>query len=67
MNGVSVTDYRALFARQSSRLGWLYYLEHPSGGVGAELIAAHPSCFRTKVPSFDDLLVSAIEVCLVKR
>jgi SAM-dependent methyltransferase len=67
VNGVSVTDYRALFARQSSRFEKLYYLEHPSGGVGAELIAEHPSCFRTKVPSFDDLLVSAIEVCLRKR
>ena len=37
------------------------------GGVGAELIAEYPSCFRAKVPTFDDLLVSAIEICLRKR
>ena len=32
-----------------------------------ELIAEYPFCFRAKVPTFDDLLVSAIEICLRKR
>jgi SAM-dependent methyltransferase len=67
VNGVSVTDYRALFAQQATRFEELYYHEHPSGAVGAELITEHPSCFRAKVPTFDDLLVTAIEVCLRKR
>lgn len=67
VNGVSVTDYRRLWADQGSRFERLYYLEHPSGGVGAELIAEYPFCFRAKVPAFDDLLVSAIEICLRKR
>ena len=67
VNGVSVTDYRRLFDDQATRFERRYYREHPSGAVGAELIAEFPFCFRSKVPSFDDLLVSAIEVCLRKR
>ena len=67
VNGVSVTAYRRLWAEQGARFDSLYYHEHPSGGVGAELIAEYPSCFRAKVPTFDDLLVSAIEICLRKR
>ena len=41
--------------------------EHPTGGVGAELITQYPFCFRSKVPAFDDLFVSAVEICLCKR
>jgi SAM-dependent methyltransferase len=67
VNGVSVTAYRRLWAEQGARFESLYYLEHSSGGVGAELIAEYPFCFRAKVPTFDDLLVSAIEICLRKR
>lgn len=67
VNGVSVTAYRRLWADQASRFETLFYHEHPSGAVGAELITEHPSCFRSKVPAFDDLLVSAIEICLRKR
>jgi SAM-dependent methyltransferase len=67
VNGVSVTAYRDLFAKQAARFEPLFYREHPSGGVGAELIAAYPSCFKGKVPDFGDLLVSGIEVCLRKR
>ena len=67
VNGVSVTAYRRLWAEQGARFESLYYLEHPSGGVGAELITEYPACFRAKVPTFDDLLVSAIEICLRKR
>lgn len=67
VNGVSVTGYRALWAEQAARFERVYYREHPTGAVGAELIAEYPFCFRTKVPAFDDLLVSAIEICLRKR
>lgn len=67
VNGVSVTAYRRLWADQAPRFTQLYYREHPTGGVGAELIAAYPFCFRSKVPAFDDLLVSAVEICLRKR
>lgn len=56
-----------LFAKQAARFEPLFYREHPSGGVGAELIAAYPSCFKGKVRDFGDLLVSGIEVCLRKR
>lgn len=67
MNGVTVTAYRALWAAHASRFDTAYYHEHPTGGVGAELIARYPECFRGRVPSFEDLLVSAIEICLRKR
>jgi SAM-dependent methyltransferase len=67
VNGVTVTDYRQLFERQRHRFKPRYYREHPTGGVGAELIAAYPLSFRNRVPSFDDLLVSGIEVCLRKK
>jgi SAM-dependent methyltransferase len=67
VNGVSVTTYRELWRRQEQRFESLYYREHPTGGVGAELIARYPSCFREKVPAFGDLLVAAIEICLRKR
>lgn len=67
VNEVTVTEYRRVFTEQSVGFDERYYREHPTGGVGAELIAEHPSCFRGKVPAFDDLLVSAIEVCWQKR
>jgi SAM-dependent methyltransferase len=67
VNGVSVTAYRRLWAEQGARFESLYYDEHTTGGVGTELIAEYPACFRAKVPTFDDLLVSAIDICLRKR
>ena len=67
VNGVSVTHYRRIWAEHTSRFDRLFYYEHPTGGVGAELIAEYPSCFRGKVTSFGDLLVSGIEICLRKR
>jgi len=67
VNGVTVTAYRELFERQGRRFTQQYYHEHPTGGVGAELIAEYPLCFRNRVPAFDDLLVSGIEVCLRKK
>ncbi len=67
VNGVSVTAYRRLWAQQTTRFEQLYYREHSTGGVGAELITKYPFCFRSKVPAFDDLFVSAVEICLRKR
>jgi SAM-dependent methyltransferase len=67
VNGFSVTAYRRLWAQQTTRFEQLYSQEHSSGGVGAELITRYPFCFRSKVPAFDDLFVSAVEICLRKR
>ncbi len=67
VNGVTVTEYRRLWAEHGAAFESVYYREHPTGGVGAELIERYPDCFRGKVPAFDDLLVSAIEICLRKR
>ena len=67
VNRVSVTAYREIFTAAEPTFERMHYLEHPTGGVGAELIAAYPQCFRSKVPAFDDLLVSSVEICLRKR
>jgi SAM-dependent methyltransferase len=67
VNRVTVATYRDIWAEQGPRFDQLHLVEHPTGGVGAELIAEYPACFRGKVPSFDDLAVSAIEICLRKR
>lgn len=67
VNRLTVTDYRRLWARYADRFETVYYKEHPTGGVGAELINMYPACFKGKVPAFDDLLVSAIKLCWRKR
>jgi hypothetical protein len=67
VNGMTATGYRALWAKYVQRFETLFYKEHPTGGVGAELIARHPSCFRGKIPEFEDLLVSGIEICWRKK
>ncbi len=67
VNGVSVTDYRKLWKKYQTSFEIIYYKEHPTGGVGAELIQKYPHCFKGKVPSCDDLFVSAIELVWRKR
>ncbi len=67
VNGVTMTEYRRIFADRASRFDRLYYHEHPTGAVGAEFVTRYPACFRARVPAFDELLVSAVEICLRKR
>ena len=67
VNGVSVTDYRALWKKYQDKFEAIYYKEHPTGGVGAELIQRFPFCFKGRVPYFEDLFVSGIELVWRKK
>ena len=66
VNGWTVTQYRALWDHWRGRFNEHFYKEHPTGGVGAELIARYPGAFRKKVKHVEDLFVSAVELCWEK-
>ncbi len=65
LNGWSLDDYRELWNRYSHILKKVKYYEQidPSG---LDLIMEYPSCFKSKTPSFDNLIVSSIEVLFEK-
>lgn len=62
VNGWTVTDYRKLWGQYKDKFDMLYYKEGPTGGIGAELIARYPSCFKGKTPDFSEFFVSGIEL-----
>lgn len=66
MNRWRVSQYRALWHHFEDRLERLVYREvyNPDH---LELIVRYPSCFNSKTPVFDDLLVSNMEVFFRKR
>ncbi|MCC7417770.1 MAG: class I SAM-dependent methyltransferase [Acidobacteria bacterium] len=67
VNGWGLRRYRELFRTMSYRLATLRYVEHSTGGVGVELIAAHPALFRHLSSDFDEFLVPTIDIALQKR
>ena len=67
VNGITVTQYRHLWKKFSKDFEVLYYKEHPTGAIGAEIIRSYPICFRGNVEDVDDLFVSAIEIVLQKK
>jgi len=67
VNGFTVTQYRDLFAEYKDKFETCFYKEYPTGGIGAEWIRRHPSCFKGKVADFNDFFVSCIEVVLRKQ
>jgi SAM-dependent methyltransferase len=60
LNGWRVGQFRDLWRRHAASLKPEVYREIPSLH-GIELVAQHPSCFRSKTDDFDDLLVANIE------
>jgi SAM-dependent methyltransferase len=60
LNGWTVGQFRDLWHRHRASLEPEVYREIPSLH-GIDLIAEHPSCFRSKTDDFDDLLVANIE------
>jgi SAM-dependent methyltransferase len=62
LNGWRVGQFRDLWRRHAASLKPERYGEIPSLH-GIDLIAEHPSCFRSKTDEFDDLLVANIEAC----
>jgi SAM-dependent methyltransferase len=67
VNGVTVAQYRRLWKKFAKDFEVLYYKEHPTGAVGAEMIQSYPGCFRGNVEGVDELFVSAIEIVLQRR
>ena len=67
VNGWSLRRYRELWHSLPTGLSVTSYREHATGGVGMELVAQHPQCFRSRVDDFDALLVTHMEVVLRKQ
>ena len=65
LNSWSLDDYRELWNRYSHILKKVKYYEQIDAS-GLDLIMEYPSCFKSKTPSFDNLIVSSIEVLFVK-
>jgi len=65
LNDWSLDNYSNLWSRYSHILKKVKYSEQidPSG---LDLIMKYPSCFKSKTPSFDNLIVSNIEVLFEK-
>jgi SAM-dependent methyltransferase len=61
LNRWSLGRFRDLWRRHASSLAPELYREIPSLH-GIELVVEYPSCFRSKIDHFDDILVSNIEV-----
>ncbi|MBF0214456.1 MAG: class I SAM-dependent methyltransferase [Magnetococcales bacterium] len=66
INHWHLSDFRALWRRFSDRLEILHLQETPElNSIG--LVGRYPSCFKGKVPGFEDLTVSRFEVLFRKK
>ena len=66
LNYWSLRDFRKLFYRFTDRFETIYRLEKFNVSF-IDLIRQFPTCFRSKVNNFDELIVRSIEVLLRKR
>lgn len=65
-NGWSIAQFRALWARNRDRLVPRWYFENYTS-MGLPLIAAYPTCFRSKLDAFDELLVTSVHALFEVR
>ncbi|HEX3359346.1 MAG TPA: methyltransferase domain-containing protein [Tepidisphaeraceae bacterium] len=66
LNFWSLRDFRKLFDEFSDRFETVYRFEKFNVAF-VDLIRQYPSCFRSKVDDFDELIVRSIEVLLRKK
>jgi SAM-dependent methyltransferase len=66
LNFWSLRDFRKLFADFSDRFETVHYFEK-FNVTFVHLIRQYPSCFRSKVDDFDELIVRSIEVLFRKK
>lgn len=66
LNYWSLRDFRKLFDRYSDRFETIYRFEKFNISF-VDLVRQYPSCFRSKVDDFDELIVRSIEVLLRKK
>jgi SAM-dependent methyltransferase len=67
INNVPLREYRQMFNEAKNDFRVARYREHPSAGVGAELIFRYPGVFRRASDSIVDFLVSGIAILLERR
>lgn len=67
INNVPLHEYRRIFSEAKRNFRVAHYQEHPSAGVGAELIFRYPGVFRRVSDSIADFLVSGIAILLERR
>jgi 2-polyprenyl-6-hydroxyphenyl methylase/3-demethylubiquinone-9 3-methyltransferase len=66
VNGWSITDHRELWSTFEDRLDTVELTEFRDL-TGLPLVGAYPSCFRSKTDTFDDLVVSCVNIVFRKR
>ncbi len=66
VNGWPLEGYRKLWNDYSHKLQRIKYYEIPNVSY-LDLIVKYPSCFKSKCDSFDNLIVSSIEVLFKKN
>jgi SAM-dependent methyltransferase len=66
LNYWSLRDFRGLFDRFTDRFETIYRFEKFNVSF-VDLIRQFPTCFRSKVDDFDELIVRSIEVLLRKK
>jgi 2-polyprenyl-6-hydroxyphenyl methylase/3-demethylubiquinone-9 3-methyltransferase len=66
LNYWSLRDFRRLFDRYTDRFETIYRFEKFNVSF-VDLIRQFPTCFRSKVDDFDELIVRSMEVLLRKR
>lgn len=67
INNIPLREYRRMFKEAKRDFRIARYREHPSAGVGAELIFRYPGVFRRVSDSIGDFLVSGIAVLFQRR
>ena len=67
INNIPLREYRRMFKEAERDFRIARYREHPSAGVGAELIFRYPGVFRRVSDSIADFLVSGIAILLERR
>jgi ubiquinone/menaquinone biosynthesis C-methylase UbiE len=66
LNGYTVEDFRRIWLSQLHKLRRIRY--HESRNIShLDLIAKHPTCFKSKTNSFDDLTIGSIVVLFQKK
>jgi SAM-dependent methyltransferase len=67
INNLPLSAYRKIFNEVKQDFRVARYEEHPSAGIGAELIFRYPGVFRRVSDSINDFLVSGIAILLERR
>jgi SAM-dependent methyltransferase len=65
VNPYGIEDFRRLWRRHADRLRRVKYYEIPDT-AHVDLVVRHPTCFKSKTESFDNLIVSRVEALFLR-